>query len=407
MKDEKRYDIAVVGGGIVGLSTALAACQAGARVVLVDRGPAPRERSRSDGRTAALLDPAIAFLDRLGVWARVAKDAAPLEALRIVNLNDQREPNADVTFPASEVGLDAFGYNVPNDALSRALFDRCAEHDAITLITKTGCSRVDLHDDKVVLTLDDGRQIGARLMVAADGRHSVVRQALAIEARIKDYNQSAIVCSFGHEGSHDATSTELHRPGGPFTMVPLPGQRSSLVWVEPTNTAEALMALDEPAFRQELETQASRWVGPITDVSARRCYPLSASLATSLTAPRSALAGEAAHALSPIGAQGLNLSLQDVALLAELVGEAIGTAADLGSATLLQTYSKKRMPDIRARFHAVDGLNRMVASDWRAVGFVRAAGLHTLSKFPFARRGLMRAMMRPLQLPSVFGRAAA
>ena len=407
MIKEKQYDIAVVGGGIVGLSTALVAGQAGARVVLVDRGSAPQERSLADGRTAALLDPAIGFLERLGVWGQLAEAVAPLEALRIVNLDGQRSPNADVTFSANDVGLSAFGCNVPNDALSRALFERCAEHEAITLITKTSFSGVDVDADNVSLTLDNERQIKATLVVAADGRCSCVRQALDIEAHKYDYRQSAIVCSFDHERSHNATSIELHRPGGPFTMVPLPGQRSSLVWVEPTERADSLMALDDPAFHRELEAQASPWLGAVGSVSARRCYPLSAMLATSLTAPRTVLIGEAAHALSPIGAQGLNLSLQDVSLLGDLISKAIGGEANLGSAALLSTYTKKRMPDIRAWFHAVDGLNRMVASDWRMIGMLRAAGLQTLGKLPFVRRGLMRAMMRPLALPDVLTRFAA
>jgi 2-octaprenyl-6-methoxyphenol hydroxylase len=190
-------------------------------------------------------------------------------------------------------------------------------------------------------------------------------------------------------------------------MVPLPGQRSSLVWVEPTERADALMALDDPAFHRELEAQASPWLGLVDSVSTRRCYPLSAILAPSLTAPRTVLIGEAAHALSPIGAQGLNLSLQDVSLLGHLIGEAIGDEADVGSAALLRTYTRKRMPDIRARFHAVDGLNRMVVSDWRAIGLLRAVGLQTLGYLPFVRRGLMRAMMRPLALPDVLTRVAA
>ena len=280
MSETKRYEVAVVGGGVVGLSAALAAAQAGASVALVERRPAPRERTVSDGRTAALLDPAIAFLERLGAWPELVDDVTPLDALRIVNLNKKGAPNADVTFQASEVGLDAFGYNVPNDSLGRALFEKCAEHEAITLITNTQFSHVAVDDNQAVLNLDNEMQVVAKLLVAADGRRSAARQALRIETRSHDYEQSAIVCSFDHDRPHDATSIELHRPGGPFTMVPLPGQRSSLVWVEPTERTDELMALDEESFRRELEMQASPWLGDVGGVSARRCYPLSAVLAT-------------------------------------------------------------------------------------------------------------------------------
>jgi 2-octaprenyl-6-methoxyphenol hydroxylase len=401
------YDVAIVGGGIVGLSAALAAGQAGANVILIDRGPPPRDRAKADGRTAALLDPAIAFLDRLGVWHELAEHAAPLKALRIVNLKDQRAANADLTFRADEVSLDAFGHNIPNDALSRTLHAKACALDGVTLITSTIVSSINVADDHAVLTLDDGRHVAARLLVAADGRHSAARQALGIDAQIRNYGQSAIVCSFGHERPHEATSIELHRPGGPFTMVPLPGQRSSLVWVEPTEKANALMALDDKAFLQGLDVQVSPWLGHVSHVSVRRSYPLSGVLAKSLTAPRTVLIGEAAHALSPIGAQGLNLSLQDVSLLGDLIDQAIATKRDLGSATLLDAYRQKRMPDIRARYLAVDGLNRMVASDWRLVGLARATGLQALGKLPFIRRRLMHAMMTPLELPSALARMAA
>lgn len=407
MTEMTRYDVAIVGGGIVGLSAALAAGKAGANVVLIDRGPAPRFRSMPDGRTAALLDPSIAFLDRLGVWHSLAQYAAPLKALRIVSLKDQRAANADLTFRANEVALDAFGYNIPNDALSRALHAKACATDSVTLLTSTSTSSIYIASDHVVLTLDDGRHIASKLLVAADGRHSTVRQALGIDAQIRDYGQSAIVCSFDHDWPHEATSVELHRSGGPFTMVPLLGQRSSLVWVEPTERANALMVSEETDFVRELDIQASPWLGHVSDVSPRRSYPLSGVLAKSLTAPRTVLIGEAAHALSPIGAQGLNLSLQDVSFLGDLIDQAITARSDPGSAKLLATYRRQRTPDIRARYLAVDGLNRMVASDRRFVSLARATGLQALAKLPFIRRRLMRAMMTPLELPGPFARMAA
>lgn len=190
-------------------------------------------------------------------------------------------------------------------------------------------------------------------------------------------------------------------------MVPLPGQQSSLVWVEPTEKANALMVMEETAFLRELDIQASPWLGHVSGVSARRSYPLSGVLAKSLTAPRAILIGEAAHALSPIGAQGLNLSLQDVSFLGDLINQAITAKSDPGSTMLLDSYRRQRMPDIRARYLAIDGLNRMVASDWRLVSLARATGLRALAKLPFIRRRLMHAMMTPLELPGALARMAA
>jgi 2-octaprenyl-6-methoxyphenol hydroxylase len=400
------YDVAVAGGGIAGLATALRLAAAGADVLVIDARPPPAAGA-VDGRTAALLDPAIMLLDDLGVWLQVAADAARLAALRIVNLSVRRGVDADVTFRASEAGLSSFGSNVPNDRLRQALFDACTNTSMIRLLHGRKITGMDVSEDAARLVVDDGSAVAAKLIVAADGQRSFVRRTVGIGATERAYGQTAIVCSFAHEWPHHDTSIELHRPGGPFTMVPLPGTRSSLVWVEFDDVAAALSRLDDAAFCAELERRAKPWLGAVDDVSTRQQFPLRAILADRLTAPRVALASEAAHALSPIGAQGLNLSLRDVDALGHLVDHAKRAGADVGSERLLADYRVARGADIRARFHAVDALNRAVASDLRPLRMARAWVLRLAGQTPMLRKQLMRTMMRPVTLPRPLARLAA
>lgn len=400
------HDVAVAGGGIAGLATALRLAAAGADVVVIDAGPPPLARSMADGRTAALLRPAIALLDDLGVWQQVSVDAGRLAALRIVNLSDSTGIDADVTFEAAEVGLSSFGSNVPNDRLREALFDACMKSPAVRLLLGRRITGIDVGAQGARLVLDSGNAVAAKLIVAADGQRSSVRRAIGMSASERAYGQTAIVCSFAHERSHHNISIELHRPGGPFTMVPLPGKRSSLVWVEFDDLAGSLLQLDDAGFRAELERRVEPWLGAVDHASARHNFPLRAVLANRLTAPRVALAGEAAHALSPIGAQGLNLSLRDVDVLGDLVERAKRAGADVGSNRLLVDYRTARGADVRARFHAVDGLNRAVASDLRPLRAARAFGLRLAGRMPMLRRQLMHTMMRPVTLPATLARLA-
>jgi 2-octaprenyl-6-methoxyphenol hydroxylase len=404
-KAGQRFDVAVVGGGIVGLAAALRLSAAGASVAVIDASSAPSDSAPLDGRTAALLAPAVDLLRRLGAWQGLAV-AAPLTAIRIVNLDDRGRTDGDVTFRAGEIGLTTFGYNIPNDALRRALWRSCEKHPKIRVLSNRRLSGLDVRGDRAGLSLDHGASLDARLIVGADGRNSVVRQASRIGVSEHAYGQSALVCSFAHQRAHHGTSIELHRSGGPFTMVPLPGKRSSLVWVEFDDVARHLESLDERGFAAALGERVRPWLGEVSEVSERSRFPLRAMLARRLTGPRVALAGEAAHALSPIGAQGLNLSLRDVEALGDLVEMALASGQDPGSHKLLMDYSAKRTADVRARFHAIDNLNRAVASPLTPLRMVRGLGLRAVGQIPPLRRQVIRAMMDPVTLPGPLARLA-
>jgi 2-octaprenyl-6-methoxyphenol hydroxylase len=395
-----RPRIAVVGAGPAGLAAALALARAGCAVTLLDARPlpAPGAPLPEEGRTVALLQPAIDLLDRLGIWRELEAESAPLRALRLVSLaRDEAEPEADVTFEASEIGLAEFGRNLRIGRLRALLLDALREAGA-ELVDDAAVEDVVRERDRLLIVHGRGT-LRVDLVVAADGRRSAVRRALRIAARERPTGRVAIGTSFAHSRPHGDVSIELHRPGGAFTMVPLPGDRSSLVWVEPAAEAKRLLGLSEDGFRAELERRVRPWLGEVGEVGRRDGYPLVGSVADRLAAPRAVLLGEAAHALSPVGAQGLNTSLRDVAVLAERVERALERGIPPWSAEVLLTYERARLADVRARFAVTEGLAAAVASDLGPVRFARTLGLRLLGSLPPLKAFVMRGLMRPMALP--------
>lgn len=379
----------VVGGGVTGLVAALAIAQTGVPATLVGQGLAA---GADDGRTAALLLPSVRLLEGLGVWEPARLEAAALRSLRIVHAPDGRA-QADVTFTAREIGEEAFGWNVANARLRGLLLERAAELGVALVEGEAVRAR------NGTLELADGRRLEAALVVAADGKRSRLRAAAGIGARRHVYGLTALVTSFAHERPHGDCSIELHGAGGTFTMVPLPGRRSSLVWVEPDATATRLMALPEADFAGELAGRAGPWLGGIAEIRPRHAFRLEGMLADRLVAPRLVLIGEAAHALSPIGAQGLNLSLRDVGALAAEIGSTASRPGQLGSPAMLQRYARARWVDLQTRFWTTDGLSRFVTSPLTAP--LRALGLRGAGAFWPVRQILMRGLLEPA--PSPFG----
>ncbi len=386
---ESEVEIVVVGAGIAGMAMALALAKAGRPVTLLAASPLPRADAELpvDGRTAALLMPAVELLTRLAVFDPLGLGAEPLYRLRIVNLADARAPA--ITFDASEIGLEAFGWNIPNAALAARLAAAIARHRLITVHDQAPLSSVVETRDRLVLRAGAER-LAARLVIGADGRDSLVRETAAIDTIDKDRGQTAIVCRFGHQKPHRNVSTELHRKGGPFTMVPLPGRNSSLVWVDTDASSAERLAMDDAAFRDAMAVHAAPWLGSIGTVSVRHAYPIRARLAKALTAPRRALVGEAAHVMSPLGAQGLNLSLRDVTTLADFVARCDG---DPGGDDVLDAYASARDMDVKTRFWGVDTLNMLVKGSLPPFRQASSLALGLLDRLPPARRVLMQGLM--------------
>jgi 2-octaprenyl-6-methoxyphenol hydroxylase len=292
-------------------------------------------------------------------------------------------------FAARDIGLPTLAWNVPNGPLSNSLLAAARRSPAITIIETAGVTNMVLGDDAVDIRLAEGEELTARLVAGADGRNSPSRAAAGITAKSWDYDQSAITATFHHSRPHKNISTEFHRPVGPLTTVPLPGNVSALVWVERKDEAERLRILDSNAFTSELEARLDGLLGSIFDVTPRTVFPLAGMTVEPFAQNRIALAGEAAHVIPPIGAQGLNLGLADAAELAAAV-QLAGTGGDPGSPAVLERYHQARRSDVFVRTTAVDALNRSLLTSQLPLQLARGAGLVALKTLPALRRTVMR-----------------
>jgi 2-octaprenyl-6-methoxyphenol hydroxylase len=386
--DENTYEIAVVGAGAVGLSAALAFARDGYRTALIGSLD-----TRRDGRTVALLNGSVRFLEALGAWPSLRSQAAPLETMRIIDDTGSLFRPPPVSFTASEIGLDAFGWNIENATLVDGLAEAARSLDALTLIPGQATAfRVE--SGAAVAALSEGPDVTAGL-VAADGRNSMLRRSAAIDARTWSYPQAAVTAILTHDREHREASTEFHTRHGPFTLVPLPGRRSSLVWVTGTEEAKRLAALDDAALAVRIERQAQSLLGAMRIEGPRGLVPMSGLSVPRFWAPRLALVGEAAHVFPPIGAQGLNLGFRDVAALRDAVVDGGDDGREPGAEEILQHYQRGRDVDVRMRTAAVDGLNRTLLTGLVPADFLRGAGLLALSNVGPLRRAVMREGVLP------------
>lgn len=382
-------DIAVVGTGPSGLIAAIALARQGFDTVLV--GPrAPRD----DKRTTALLESSVQLLDRLGLWEAVRPHAAPLRVMRIVDDTGRLIRAPEVDFDCTEIGLEAFGYNILNADLNAALNAAADETPSLRRIEGFVTDIVRVEGGCEVLVAGDGR-VRAALVVGADGRNSRVRDAAGITVKRWRYDQAALVLNLAHEYPHRDASTEFHTPSGPFTLVPLPGRRSSLVCVERPAEAERLAALPRDVLALELERRAKSFLGKMQVEGEIQVYPLSGMTAEKVAARRCALVGETAHVFPPIGAQGLNLSLRDIASLADVLETARKAARDIGGDEVLARYEASRRTDIATRTTAVDLLNRTLLADFLPVQLVRSFGLYLAGRIAPLRKLMMREGVAP------------
>ncbi len=376
----------VAGSGPAGLIAALGLADAGFAVTLV--GPEPGD---PDGRTTALMNPALKTLERLGVLDDLRPKAAPLKVMRIVDATSRLIRSPVVAFRASEIDEEQFGLNLPNSALIPALAKAAAAHSGIEWRKSTVETwRLDSNFARAILA--DGGEVTALLAVAADGRLSPAREAAGIAASVRSYPQAALVLNFGHRRDHAFTSTEFHTETGPFTQVPLPGNRSSLVWVARPEAAKELAALDDATLSTRVEQRMQSMLGRVSVEPGRQIYPLSAASPARFARNRVALVGEAAHVFPPIGAQGLNLGIRDVE---DLIGIVCENSDDPGTAKALAAYDFKRRPDILARSSAVNLLNMSLLSDMLPAQMARSAGLGLLGSFAPLRAFFMREGLRP------------
>jgi len=379
----------VVGAGPAGLTAAIALALGGIETVLVAKRP-----DRPDNRTSALLAGSVAALDVLGVWEACRAHAAPLRTIRLVDDTRRLLRAPEVSFSAGEIGLNAFGHNIENRHLVAALEARAAALANLRRIDAPA-KGVRLGEAAAIVELQDDSSLAAQLVIGADGRNSLCRVAAGVATDGFAYPQAALTLNFAHARPHGDASTEFHTESGPFTVVPLPGNRSSLVCVVAPGEAERLAALPADALSQTVERRAHSILGKVAVEPGRGVFPLAVETAQRFAANRVALVGEAAHVVPPIGAQGLNLGLRDAATIGELAVKARRQRTDLGADAVVARYDRLRRPDVASRTAAVDMLNRSLLADFLPAQALRGLGLYLLDQVGPLRRAIMREGVAP------------
>jgi 2-octaprenyl-6-methoxyphenol hydroxylase len=393
--DSEIVDVAIIGAGLAGLSLALALGRSGARVALVERqSPAALAAIEVDGRTTAIAAGARAVLQDLGVWETLAAEAGPIWDIRVSDRNSLMH----LHFAHQAVGAGPMGHILENHTLRRVMVNALADEPNIAAYWESSVTAMDVQDHWAAVTFDDGRELRARLIAAADGRGSFVRRMAGIGIRATDYDETAIVCTAHHERPHEGIAHERFLAGGPFAILPMAdgadGQhRASIVWTERRAFAEYLITLQRSDFERELARRFGDFLGRVTVPGQVWSYPLSLMLAKRLTAPRLALVGEAAHGMHPIAGQGFNVSMRDVDGLRNAVVGALQAGQDPGEQGVLTAYVRKRWPDILAMAAATDGLNRLFRNGLPPVALARRLGLAAVNRLPPLKRQFQRHAM--------------
>jgi 2-octaprenyl-6-methoxyphenol hydroxylase len=375
-------DICVAGGGYVGLSVAVAIKAAAPHLDVRVFDAAPGDVWRKDERASAVAAGARRLLTALGVWDEIAPQAEPIRKMVITD-SKLSEPVRPVflTFDGDAGEGEPFAHMVPNPAMIAALRRR-ADELAIPIRQGLSAEKFTTHEASQTITLSNGETLEARLLIACDGVNSKLRDVAGIKTVRFDYGQSGIVTTVEHERPHEGVAEEHFLPAGPFATLPLPNNRSSLVWNERTEDANRLIASDDFLFEEELERRFGHKLGAIKVVGGRRAFPFALTLARAFVAPRFALAGDAAHGIHPISGQGLNLGFKDVAALAETVVEADRLGLDIGSLTVLERYQEWRRFDTFQMGVTTDVLNRMFSNDFTPLRMARDFGLGVVDRLP-------------------------
>ena len=385
-------DILIVGGGLNGPALALAFAQAGLQVTVLDALPREtRAAPEFDGRAYALALGSSRVLSALGVWDSVADHAQPIEQ---VKASDGRPGEGAAPFflhfDAAELEEGPMGHMLEDRFLRGALLDAMESTPAITHRPGARVIAQDTSARGAQVTLEDGSTLRARLLIGCDGRDSGTAQRAGIRRSGWDYGQTALVCAIDHALPHQGIAHQFFMPAGPLAILPLPGNRSSIVWSEATATAQAIHALDDAAYLDALRPRFGDFLGEVGLAGRRYAYPLKLTIANSFIAPRLALVGDAAHGMHPIAGQGFNFGLRDVAALAEVVTLAARRGEDIAAPLVLERYQQWRRFDTMLMAVGTDSVNRLFSNDNALLRGLRDLGMGAVSAIPALRRGFMR-----------------
>ncbi len=372
-------DVSIVGGGMVGLTAAIGLARHGFHVAVIDKAPVGDLTAVGyDGRASALAFATCRMLEALGIWKHMEPYAQPINEIRV----SDGPSLLHLHFDHKALGDGPLGNMVENRHTRLALFSRAAELDNVTLLMEESIETIERDSLAASVTLASGKKITSRLLLGTDGRTSMVRRHAQIPVSTFEYQQHGIVCSIEHEMSHQGIAHERFLPAGPFAILPLTGNRSSLVWTEKSHLVETIMGLSDRAFASEIRRRTGDFLGTVTPIGGRWAYPLSLQYADTYTDTRMAILGDAAHGIHPIAGQGLNLGLRDVAALVEVLSDAQNVGLDIGSEQTLALYSQWRHADNAALISVTDLLNRLFSNDVKPVRAIRDAGLAVVEQIP-------------------------
>ena len=386
--------ILIVGGGLNGPTLALALARAGCEVALIDRAPKPdlRRAFPFDGRAYAMNLASVRMLRRLGLWDDLAAEAQPIRDIKVTDGRPGEGPGPHfMHFDGRELGeAGDMGTMVEDRHLRRALARALKAAPRVTLHHGAEVVAQETRADAATVTLSDGTELAGRLIVGCDGRASGTARRAGIGRTGWGYDQTALVCAVEHDRPHDGVAHQFFMPGGPLAILPLTGNRCSIVWSEAAPRAKVLSEMEDDGFMEALRPAFGSFLGDIRLASPRHAFPLTLTLADRLTAHRVALVGDAAHGIHPVAGQGLNAGLKDVAALAQLLAEARRRGQDPGSATVLDAYAQWRRFDATLLAVATDGVTRLFSNDNGPLRALRDLGMGIINRSGTLRRGFMR-----------------
>lgn len=386
----ERTEAVIVGGGLIGLTLGIALGRSGIETIVVERELPERIRSATfDGRTSAIAFGSRQVLEALGLWRAVGQEAEPILDIRVAD----GDSLLFLHYDHRDIGTNPFGHIIENRHLRKTLLKSVGEVPKLKLKAPAEVRRIERQACGVVVHLDSGDTIEGQISIAADGRNSPAREAAGIRTLRWSYPQTAIVCTVHHEKPHRGVAVEHFLPAGPFAILPMTKNRSSIVWTEKSTLVPSLLALEPDAFLQELSCRFGDYLGALEVVGKRWSYPLSLVLAGRYFDDRLVLVGDAAHGIHPIAGQGLNLGFRDVASLVECLVAAHRLGLDLGYGVHLERYQRLRRFDNFLMAAATDGLNRLFSNDVAPLRFVRDTGLAAVNRFSPMKRRLMRHAM--------------
>ena len=388
----KLNQIAIVGGGLNGCALALALASGGFRVTVIDSLSKEAQISDAfDGRSYALALASKRLLAAVGLWGDLADNAQPMLEIKVTDgrAGEGASPFW-MHFDHAEIEEGPMGFMVEDRHLRRAFLSAMAADDRITQISQQSVVAQQVSAGRVTLTLSNGDTVETSLVIGCDGRKSGTAERAGIARDVKDYGQTAVVAAIGHEAPHGGVAHQFFMPAGPLAILPLTGNRSSIVWAESHARAAELSALSDADFITALQPAFGDFLGPLHVAGARFTYPLNLTVAKSLTADRVALVGDAAHGIHPIAGQGLNQGLRDVAALAEVLVEARRRGEDIGSGAVLDRYADWRRFDAKTLAAATDGFNTLFSNDNPVARMGRDIGMGLVGSIPALRRSFMR-----------------